>query len=61
MYYVQIPANAFYFTLGFICGIVSLFCVFLILANKQEKKKKELYNSLFNNIGMLDDNDKKKN
>jgi len=39
--YVQIPANAFYFTLGFVTGIIITIWLLYMLVKRQERKNKE--------------------
>lgn len=58
--YIQIPANAFYFVLGIICGVIALICILSILARKQAELDRQKYKQLFDTLSELED-DKNKN
>ena len=56
--YVQIPASAFYFVLGIICGIISIIFILSMYAKKEAKKKQEMMKNIFGNI-KIEDNEEK--
>ena len=56
--YVQIPANAFYFTLGIVCGMVIVIFVLSMWAKKEAKKKQEMMKNIFGNINIEDNEEK---
>lgn len=56
--YVSIPANVFYFVLGFVGGFVFLFFVLWIIANKQKKEREDFFDKINKNLLNKDDEDK---
>ena len=57
--YVQIPATAFYFVLGIICGAVSIIFILSMWAKKEAQKKQEMMKTIFSNI-QIDKKDEEK-
>lgn len=49
MDYIQIPANAFYYVLGIITGVVGLTWIASIKVKKEEKKRIEMMRTMFGN------------